>query len=92
MSQQTQQAPQTSQIQKSADAIARAIAAELPKLVPAQRRELLVQTHRWIGERVAAYDAAARAQTGAVVVPTKEETQIVSKDFGKGCRTSDMMA
>lgn len=84
--------PQISELQKSADAIARSIAAELPKHAPIARRELLVQVHRWVGERVAAFDAAARAQTGAVVVPTAEETQVATGAFGKGCRTSDLIA
>lgn len=81
--------PAIPQLQKSADAIATAIARELPKLNPAERRELLVQSARWIGERVAAFDAIARSVKTAVVVATAEETQIATGAFGKGTRTSD---
>src|SRR6266571_2923773 len=50
--------PVAPQIQRSADAIARAIAGELNKIVPVERRELLVQTAEWIRGRVAAFDEA----------------------------------
>lgn len=81
-----------SQLQRSADQIARAIAEELPKLNPVERRELLVQTANWIGQRIAAFDESARGMKHTIVAPTAAETQITAGAFGKGVRTSELIA
>ncbi len=81
------QIPQ-SQLQRSADRIGRAIAGELAKLDPTERRELLIQTCNWIVQRVKAWDASATA-AGKVVPATADQTQAVAVSFGKGTRSQD---
>jgi hypothetical protein len=80
-----------SQIQRSADAIARAIGAELPSLNPVERRELLVQMQRWLSGRVAAFDESAKKIKSQVIAPTAQETSITAGAFGKGSRSSDVI-
>lgn len=83
---------QTTQLQRSADAVARAISGECPKLTPADRKELIVQTHRWLGERIKSFDQAELENRDRIKAPTATETQIALGAFGKGCRTADTMA
>jgi hypothetical protein len=78
-----------SQLQKSADAIARSVAGEVGKLNPVERRELLVQSMEWIRQRLLAFDASDRSIKHAIVAPTAAETQVTAGAFGKGTRSSD---
>ena len=80
-----------SQLQKSADAISRAISNEFPKLNPVERRELLTQVIKWLSGRLTAFDEAAKRAKTQIVAPTPVETQITALPFGKGSRTSDTM-
>jgi hypothetical protein len=82
--------PQASQLQRSADVIGRAIAGELGKLDPVERRELLVQIGNWIVGRVKAWDESAAA-AGKVVPATPDQTQAVAVSFGKGTRSQDAL-
>ena len=82
--------PHQSQLQRSADAVGRAIAGELAKLDPVERRELLVQMGNWIVQRVKAWDESATA-AGKVVPATADQTQAVAVSFGKGSRSSDVI-
>ncbi len=81
---------EASQLQRSADRIGRAIAGELAKLDPVERRELLVQMGAWMVQRVKAWDASATA-AGKVVPATADQTQAVAVSFGKGSRSSDVI-
>jgi hypothetical protein len=81
--------PQISQLQRSAQAIGRAIAGELGKLPPAERRELLRQMREWLGLRLAAFDAGGAAPPEAAERRELLTQMRESGGFGKGSRTAD---
>lgn len=71
-------APNLEQLRRSAAAIAATVNAELAKLSPAGRREVMMQSIEWLRRGIAILDESARRARQAIVAPSAQETHLFS--------------